>query len=175
MMRRKAILRLVWLSALCCVGLHCGYSLRGVGSSLPPHIHSINVPMFENRTTRYQLDLKLTESIRDELVARGKVEITGDETTADAILQGEIISFIVNPIAFTEDATASNYNVIIVVKVVLRDLVNNRILFSNPNFMYQEEYNVAEGTDFETVEQEAIDKISVKFARTLVINLLEGF
>lgn len=167
--------RLAWLFLLGCVCMYCGYSLRGVGSSLPPHIQTINVPMFENQTTRFQLDLKLTESIRDELVSRGKVEVTGEEANADAILLGEIISFIVNPIAFTEDASASNYNVIIVVKVVLRDLVNNRVLFSNPNFMYQEEYNVAEGTDFETVEQEAIEKVSLKFARTLVISLLEGF
>jgi hypothetical protein len=64
---------------------------------------------------------------------------------------------------------------VVVAKIVLRDLVNNRILFSNPNYSYQQDYDVPEGTDFESVQQAAIEVIAVKFARTLVINLLEGF
>ncbi len=161
--------------SLILLGLSCGYGLRGTGSSLPPHVRTINVPMFENNTTRFQLDLKLTESVRDELTARGKVEITPDRTGADAILIGEIIAFTVNPIGFGQDATASSYNIVVVAKIVLRDLVNNRILFSNPNYSYQQDYDVPEGTDFESVQQAAIEVIAVKFARTLVINILEGF
>jgi hypothetical protein len=153
----------------------CGYGLRGTGSSLPPHIERINVPMFKNKTTRFQLDLKLTQSIRDELVARGKVEITAESSGADAIMLGEILSFAAHPIGFGEDASADSYNIVITAKIVLRDLVNNRVLFTNPYFTYQEEYEVPEGTDFETVQQEAIDRVALKFARTLIINILEGF
>lgn len=153
----------------------CSYHLRGTGSSLPPHIKKIYVPTFINQTTRFQLDLKLTEGVRDELVARGKVELTGDQADADAILTGEITAFTVNPISFTEDASADTYNIIIVAKIVLRDLVNRRVVFSNPSFTYVEQYEVSDGTDFETVEQEAISKVALKFARTLVITILEGF
>jgi len=156
-------------------GLHCGYGLRGTGSSLPPHIRTIHIPMFKNNTTRFQLDLKLTESVRDELTARGKVEIIPDRTGADAVLIGEITSFNVNPIGFGQDATATSYNIVVVARIVLRDLVNNRILFSNPHYSYQQEYDVPDGTDFESIQQAAIEVIAVKFARTLVINLLEGF
>jgi hypothetical protein len=38
-----------------------------------------------------------------------------------------------------------------------------------------EEYEVPEGVDFETVESEALDKVGVKFARSLVSTILEGF
>jgi len=167
--------KLLIIISLVLFGLSCGYSLRGTGSSLPPHIRTINVPMFENNTTRFQLDLKLTESVRDELTARGKVEVSPERTGADAVLIGEITAFTVNPIGFGQDATASSYNIVVVAKIVLRDLVNNRVLFSNPHFSYQQSYDVPDGTDFESVQQEAIDAIAVKFARTLVINLLEGF
>ncbi len=166
------------LSIIFCVillSMNCGYGLRGTGSSLPPHIELINVPMFKNKTTRFQLDLKLTQSVRDELVARGKLEITADSTGADAIMLGEILSFAAHPIGFGEDASADSYNIVITAKIVLRDLVNNRVLFTNPYFTYQEEYEVPEGTDFETVQQEAIDRVALKFARTLIINILEGF
>jgi len=155
--------------------MSCGYGLRGTGSSLPPHIQTISVPMFENNTTRFQLDLKLTQSVRDELVARGKVDITADRTGADAVLVGEITAFTVQPIGFGQDATANSYNIIVVAKIVLRDLVNNRVLFSNPHYSYQQSYDVPDGTDFESIQQQAIDAVAVKFARTLVINLLEGF
>jgi hypothetical protein len=167
--------KLLIIMSLVLFGLSCGYSLRGTGSSLPPHIRTINVPMFENNTTRFQLDLKLTESVRDELTARGEVEVSPERTGADAVLIGEITAFTVNPIGFGQDATASSYNIVVVAKIVLRDLVNNRVLFSNPHFSYQQSYDVPDGTDFESVQQAAIDAIAVKFARTLVMNLLEGF
>ena len=160
---------------LCFLFIHCGYHFRGTGSSLPDHIQKINVPMFKNQTTRYQLDLKLTQGVIDELVARGKVEITGNIESADAVLIGEISSFVANPIAFSGEASADRYNITVVAKIVLRDLVSKRVIFSNPSFIYQEEYEVPEGTDFETVELEAIDKIAEKFARSLVITILEGF
>jgi len=81
------------------------------GSSLPVHIKKISVPMFKNRTTRFELDVKLTQKVIDELVSRGKVEITGDVQSADAILSGEILSFTASPIAFTREGTADRYKI----------------------------------------------------------------
>jgi len=160
---------------ICLLSLQCGYHLRGTGSSLPSHIKTVNIPMFKNLTTRFELDLKLTQRVIDELIARGKVEITGDASAADAALLGDILGFIVTPIAFSGEATADRYQIEVVAKIVLRDRVNNRIIFSNPNFVYREEYEVPKGTDFESVEMQAIDKVAEKFARSLVVQMLEGF
>ena len=162
--------------ALACLFLvHCGYYLRGTGSSLPPNIKKVNVPMFKNMTTRFDLDVKLTQGVIDELVNRGKVEVTGESSDADAILVGEINAFNVNPIAFSNQNTADRYTITVVAKIVLRDLTNQKILFSNPSYVYQEEYEVPSGTSFETWESQAIDKVAEKFARSLVSTLLEGF
>jgi len=168
---KKSILLLF----LCLSLINCGYHLRGTGSSLPTHVKKINVPMFKNRTTRFELDVKLTQKVIDELVSRGKVEVTGDVQSADAVLSGEILSFTASPIAFTKEGTADRYKITLSAKVSLRDVVNRKIIFSNPYFVYQEEYEVPEGTDFETVETEAIEKVAEKFARSLVITILEGF
>jgi len=131
--------------------------------------------MFKNSTTRYQLDVKLTRKVIEEMIARGKVEVTSETNKADAVLNGEILSFRVNPIAFTGQASADRYNITIVARIVLRDVTRGKIIFSNPSFIYQQEYEVPEGSDFESVETEAIDKIAEKFARSLVITILEGF
>ena len=131
--------------------------------------------MFKNLTTRFELDVKLTKKVIDEIVARGKVEIIGDMTSADAVLLGEITSFSVTPIAFSRDASADRYNITIVASITLRDLVNQKDVFSNPHFVYQGEYEVPQGTDFESVESEALEAIAEKFARSLVSTILEGF
>jgi len=167
--------RTFFLVVLCFLLMECGYHLRGTGSSLPPHIKKIVIPMFANLTTRFELDVKLTEKIRDEFVARGRVELTGDEDAADAILIGEITAFTATPIAFSGETTADRYNITIVTKIVLRDLVNKKVVFSNPNYLYQQEYEVPEGTDFETVQTEAIETVAERFARSVISTILEGF
>jgi len=167
--------KFILLFAVCLTVFKCGYHLRGTGSSLPPHIKTINIPMFANQTTRFELDLKLTQEVIDEMVARGKVEITGEADTADAILIGVINAFRATPIAFGEDATADRYSVTVVAKVVLRDVVKKKVLYSNPSFIYQGEYEVPEGSDFESVETEALNEIAEKFAKSLVVAILEGF
>ncbi|MFW6173708.1 MAG: LPS assembly lipoprotein LptE [Elusimicrobiota bacterium] len=163
------------LAIICFLFVQCGYHLRGRGSFLPEHIKNIYIPMFENKTTRFQLDVKLTQSVIDELVARGKLEIVGNIQSADAVLNGEIVSFRATPVGFTAQTTADRYSITIVSKIVVRDLINKKVLYRNTYFPYQTEYEVPEGTDFETVESEAIDNIGQKFARSLIVNILEGF
>ena len=143
---------------------------------LPPSIKTVAVPMFKNLTTRFELDVRLTRAVIDEIVARGRVTIEPNIETADAVLAGEITNFTVTPLAFTSgQAAADRYNIRVDARVVLRDRVNKKILFSNPSFTYMEEYQVPTGSDFESVETDAIVKVSEKFARSLVINMLEGF
>ncbi|MCJ7587971.1 MAG: LPS assembly lipoprotein LptE [Candidatus Aminicenantes bacterium] len=161
--------------ALCGFAAACGYHLRGTGTFLPPHIKTLYVPMFKNETTRFQLDLKLTQAVVNEFVARSKVEVSTDEGKSDAVLLGDIVTFNVYPIALSSQGGADRYNITVVARVVLRDKVKNRIIFANPSFLYIQEYEVSEGADFESMETEAIDQIAEKFARSLVMTMLEGF
>lgn len=132
--------------------------------------------MFKNLTTRFQLDLKLTRAVIDEIVARGKVEVVTDNRQTDALLSGEVLTFVVTPIAFTPGkSTADRFNIFIVAKIVVRDNIQKKAVFSNPAYTYQEEYEVPEGSDFESLESEALDRVAEKFARQLVIAILEGF
>jgi len=154
----------------------CGYRLRGTGTFLPAYIKTVSVPMFRNLTTRFQLDLKMTQAVIDEIVSRGKVSVVTDNSKSDALLSGEILTFNVSPIGFTPGkATADRFNIIVVAKIILRDNVQKKVIFANPAYMYQEEYEVPEGSDFESQESDALDKIAEKFARQLVITILEGF
>ena len=153
----------------------CGYRLRGTGSSLPARIKTVSVPVFKNRTTRFELDVKLTRAVVSELVSRGKVAVSPDPAAADAVLEGEITGFRASPIAFSGANQADRYNITVTAKITLRERRSAEPLFANPAFVYQQEYEVPPGTSFESLETEAIDKIAEKFARSLVVSILEGF
>lgn len=163
------------LALMCLILIHCGYHLRGTGSFLPPNIKKISVPLFKNYTTRFQLDLKLTQGVINEFVARGKVEVTQDLQNADAVLIGEIVVFNVTPVGFTAEGRADRYAITVAAKIVLKDNKTQKIIFSNPYLSHQEEYAVPSGSDFESSETDAITKVAEAFSRELVIAILEGF
>jgi len=157
----------------------CGYRLRGTGNLrdvLPAHVKKIAIPLFKNLTTRFELDKNLTSGVIDEFLARGKVEITSTAASADAVLTGEITAFTASPTAFTPGkGTADRYTITVVTKIELKDSLSQEVIYANPSFAYTEDYEVPQGKDFESVQTEAIKKIAGKFARQLVITILEGF
>jgi len=153
----------------------CGYHLRGTGSSLPPSVKTMSIPVFRNLTTRYELDIKLTRAVINAMIERGKVSVSPDTEKSDAVLEGEIVSFVATPVAFTGGAQADRYTITVTAKITLRERTSDQPLFSNPSFVYVEQYAVPPGRDFESVQTEAIDEIAPKFARSLVAAILEGF
>ena len=79
--RRGPILAgLLLLSLL--VGAGCGYHLAGTGgpSVIPEHVKIIVVVPFENRTTRPEIEQRVTEEVARELSQRGKYEVVIDKT-----------------------------------------------------------------------------------------------
>ena len=153
----------------------CGYHLRGTGSFLPPEIRTISIPVFKNLTTRYELDVNLTRAVIDEMVARAKITVVPAAGKADAVLEGEVLSFTANPVAFNSQSRADNYTITVVARITLTESSTKKALFTNPRFTYNQAYNVPQGRDFESVQTEAIQKIAESFARSLVATILEGF
>ena len=156
----------------------CGYQLRGTGNFLftSQNIKKIAVPVFKNNTTRFELDVKLTRAVINEFVARGRVEVTSDPSAADAVMEGEVAAFNVNPIAYTSrQSSADRFNIQIVANVLIRNIRTKKVIFQNPSYVWQTDYEVPQGTDFESSETEALNKVADLFARALVITILEGF
>ncbi|UCE05762.1 MAG: hypothetical protein JSW07_19560, partial [bacterium] len=55
----------IFLSLLLLALFHCGYYSFS-GSSLPSHIRTIAVPMFENRTTEFGVREDITDALINE-------------------------------------------------------------------------------------------------------------
>ena len=154
----------------------CGYALVGHSNFLDPSIRTIEVPTFVNRTTRVELEQRVTQAVASEFVSRGRLQLVQDSKQAHAILRGSIDSFNITPIAF-EEGRATRYQISITANIELLDhRADDKVLWKNDQYRFTESYEVNPGTtDAFDQETRAIQEIAVRFAEGLVTNLLEGF
>ena len=155
----------------------CGYSLTGRGTFLPPHIRVISVPTFKNLTPVYDVERRVSERVRSELIGRGRYKV--DDTGADAVIDGEITSITIAPSAFNDQRQATRYQLVLTAKIEFRDLANNKVIWANPAMQFREDYeNLGTTTDpnsFFGQDVNALDRMAAEFARTLVSAILEAF
>lgn len=155
----------------------CGYALVGTGSFLPEYIRTVAIPTFDNNTSRFEVEVRITDAVTREFVSRGDFSVVADPQGADAELTGTITSFVVSPIglgAGGEEVT--NYLVLIRAQVNFRDLVQNRVLYSNNDFLFRQQFELESNPNsFFDVSNVAVDEIAIEFARTVVASILEGF
>jgi Lipopolysaccharide-assembly len=176
---RPGIRGVVLLAAVACGG--CGYSLAGRGTSLPASIQTIGVPLFGNATSVFDVEQVLTQRVRLEFVGRGRYRVVPDGTGVDARLDGEITSITVTPTAFNDQQLASRYAISITVKVLFRDVKNDKVLYENPAQTFREEYEVNSATvasdaaAFLGQNSNALERLSNDFAKTVVSAILEAF
>jgi hypothetical protein len=168
-MRRLVALLAVFASS-------CGYILVGRGNVLDPSVRSINVSSFVNRTTRVELEQRLTQAVADEFVSRGRLRLVNDPKTADVILRGSLDTFDITGVAF-EAGRATRYQISITANIELLDhRAEDKVIWKNDQYRFVENYEVSVGgTDAFDQESRAIREIAVRFAQSLVANLLEGF
>jgi outer membrane lipopolysaccharide assembly protein LptE/RlpB len=154
----------------------CGYALVGHSNFLDPTIKTIEVPSLVNRTTRVELEQRLTQAVSEELVSRGRLELVKTGKQADVILRGSIDSFGIYAVAF-EQGRATQYQISITAKIELVDHRHeDKVLWKNDQYRFSENYEVnLATTDAFDQETRAINEIAVRFAESLVANLLEGF
>ena len=156
--------------------LGCGYALVGRVSSIPEDIKDIYVAPMENRTQRAQLEQFLTQAITDELVTRRRFNLVGGQDGADAELHGTVKSFRVTPVTFDDDGRGQEYEISIVADVSFDRAGGDEVVWSNDSYLFKEIYEIdSSADDYFDQENVAILEASVRFAETMVSDLLEGF
>jgi outer membrane lipopolysaccharide assembly protein LptE/RlpB len=179
-MRRRLLALILAPLALVPLG-GCGYALAGRGSALPTHIKTIGVPLFSNATSVFDVEQTLTARVRLEFIGRGRYKVVPEATGTDAVLKGDITGITVRPTAFDSNQQASRYEITVVVKVEFRDILNDKVLYENPAQTFKEEYEVTTGQSasdprtFLGQNSNALERLSVDFAKTVVSAVLEAF
>lgn len=171
---------LVLLAAL--ASSSCGYTLAGRGSFLPESIRTIGVPTFVNRTPYYDVAQVLTQSVRTELIGRGKYKVLPQDSGVDAVLKVDVTSISLAPSGFNSNQQATRYSVTVNVAIQLVQATDNKVLWQNPNQSFREEYSLASDSaatldpaSFFGQSSNAVERMSADFARSIVAAILEAF
>ena len=138
----------------------CGY--YGTSSRTAKDIKSISVPFFENRTSEPNLEIIVTERVIDNLVADNTLSVE-DESGADAVLEGAIVSFKNEPFSFNRDLNAEEYHVVVSVEASLRKRESDEPLWEKQIIRGDGSYFVdstEEGRTYEDALAEAIKEIT---------------
>lgn len=156
----------------------CGYALVGRGANLPEDVRAVHLAPLENRTQRPQVEQFLGRAVADELVTRKRFSLQASPEGADAQLEGAVLSFDVNPVAFDANGRATEYEILIIVQVRFARIgaETDDVLWKNDRYQFRQSYPV-EVSEAEYFDREnlAIEEVAKDFAQTMVSDLLEGF
>lgn len=166
----------IWLAGLLVVLTSCGYHTTGQVSHLAPDVRVLAIPSFVNQTHAYHVETGLTAAVIREFNTRTRYRVVQSKDDADAVLQGTVVSTELAPVAYDSvTGQAATGLVTIIVKVTLTGR-DGRILYSNPNFVFRDQYQISnEFTSFYEEESSALERLDRDFSRTLVSNILEAF
>jgi len=165
------------LSALCLLCSSCGYQVAGRGARIPPDVKTVAIPIFVNKSPRFRIEQRLASAVTREFIERTKFRVTPDPSEADAVLKGTVTDVRAGVVTFDlTTGRATTLQIQVTANVELTDSHTKKVLFSNPNYIFREEYQISQSTTelFEE-DQSALDRLSRDMARTLVTDILENF
>jgi hypothetical protein len=156
----------------------CGYALVGKGVTTDPSIRKIGVPVFRDATGKPGLDQKVTQKVIEELLKRGRFDVVQQSEGVDALVEGDLISYVAVPIGFSNDGAtqANRYSVTLTARVRYTKTGQPEPIWQNDGFASRDEYDVAgDPSEFVQLEEQALERLSSQFARSLVAAMLEAF
>jgi len=104
------------------------YSMAG---SIPTHIKSIHIPLFENQTSEFGLAEKITDGVIEQFNEAG-ILILVSEGSASSILNGTIKNISEGPYSYNKEEIIAEYRYKIDIEVEWFDVKNGKnILKSN--------------------------------------------
>ena len=142
----------------------CGiYSFSG--SSLPSHIKTVAVPLFENTTAYYGVSQSLTDGIIDALIQDNTLKIASPKNT-DSILKGNIMNIREQAGAYNRNEQASDFKVYITVNLIFEDRVKKENLW---------EETWTEWGEYESNMDDGVKEAAEKFTEKILNRMVSGW
>lgn len=151
----------------------CSYSFTG--ASIPPHLESVAIPLFDDRSGSGEPNLR--EDFTNELITKfiddNSLQIR-ERVNSDAILEGTILSLNDAPSSVGAEQgieSVTTRRVTLTVRVTYKDFVKKETIFEQSFSNYADYENVGDITALRTEAiQEAIDKITEDILLAVVSN-----
>jgi outer membrane lipopolysaccharide assembly protein LptE/RlpB len=154
----------------------CGYHLTGHNTSLPPTVKRIGIPPFVNKTDRPDIEQRITGFVISQFLTRGRYQILPNEEGVDAILRGEITTFVQTPVTISPQGRATRYEILINARATLVQAADDKILWQDDHFVFRRQYDVSNQVEGAITEETvALDQVCSDFSESVVTSILEGF
>jgi hypothetical protein len=108
--------------------LFAGCSHYSVSGSLPGHIKTAAVPLFQNDTVEPNIVEDVTDEVTNAIISNGSMKIV-NESKADAVVIGRIVEVINEADTYSKDEQAKQYKIHIYAEVQFFDRKKNRPLW----------------------------------------------
>jgi hypothetical protein len=142
----------------------CGiYSFSG--SSLPSHIKTVAVPLFDNTTAYYGVSQSLTDGIIDALIQDNTLKIASPQNS-DSILKGSIMTVREQAGTYDRSEQASDFKVFVTVNLIFEDRVKKENLW---------EETWTEWGEYESDMDEGIREAAEKFTEKILNRMVSGW
>lgn len=177
MTRRRAtwtdIRGLTVAGLLLTAGAHgCGYT---VSSVLPAHIKTVAIPTFGNNTVEHGLADDITQSLINGFQTDRRLRIV-KERDADSILRGTVLAYRNRVYTYTSQEVATQYEILLTVQVVYRDVVKNRDVWKEDQMTVRTTYNVTQvGTQPAQTELDSRKDAVQKLTDQIVSRTVQGW
>jgi lipopolysaccharide assembly LptE-like protein len=161
---------------LCLMGLlagGCGYTL---GGNLPPHVKTVAVPMFKNLTQQPAIENVITAAVVNAFAGGGRLKVVPVEQ-ADSILEGEIVGYSVESIAYDSSINAQAFRLRVRLNIQFRDVRDNTMLWRQEGLEERSDFRVS-GQVSQTLSAEregAAGQAAVDIGRKIVSLALDRF
>jgi outer membrane lipopolysaccharide assembly protein LptE/RlpB len=174
---RRSFLRLLAVGLLALSTAGCGYHVAGRAASLPNTWHTIAIPAFVNRTSRYRIEQRLTEGVIQEFLQRTSYRIVQDPKSADAVLTGEVKNIETSSVLFDQTTgRATTVLITVTASVQLTDRATGKVVYHNDSIIFRDEYQISVDVSAFFEEQDpALGRMAHDFGGRVVSAILENF
>ena len=152
----------------------CGYSV-GLGGNLPSHIKTVAVPIFVNSTQQPAVEGVITAAVVNAFVTSGRLKVVSVKD-ADSILEGNIIGYYLDSIAYNAQINVTVYRLRVRVNILFRDIRQSTTLYKQDGLEQWADFRV-QGQVSETLarEDQAARQAAVEIGRRIVASSVDRF
>lgn len=150
----------------------CGYSLRG---TLPSHFRTVAVPVFVNRTSEPGVENFITRAVIEAFSTSGQLKVVPPDR-ADSLLEGEIVGYRVEALAFDAQANVQEYRLWLTLNLQFRDVRKNVMIWRQDGIQERADFRVS-GRVAVTIarEETALREAAVIIGRDIVNRAVNQF
>lgn len=157
-------LGLVAVHSVGCVGYR-------LGTTLPPDIRTIQVPVFVNKTQEPLIENETTKAAIKELQKDGTLKVT-DLQSADVVLEVHLTGYGLEPLRYDHDTSkrSTEYRVEIQAELILKRVGTDEVVIER---RVEGEATFIPGGDLSLAKREVLPEVAKDLAHDIVESIVE--